>query len=209
MSKTKKIIKKIAVTFSIILLIFTLSLVIMSIIAKKENKMFTIFGYSYSVVATPSMKPEINVGEIIIIKKLDYNKYLETAKVGEDVIVYQSNIYNNIFIVHKLYEITESGLILKGVNNPAPDSEIVNQNNFHGIVVSHGGQLLGSFLLGSRSLIYFIIVLFLLFVLVTELLPYLIKKEQKEEQSKLDDETRKLLEIQIRKEIEEEKNAKT
>ncbi len=205
MKKIKKILKNISFVVTTILLIFALLLVILSTIAKKNNKMFSIFGYSYSVVATPSMTPEINVGEIIIIKKLDYDDYLKTAQVGQDVVVYQSKKYN-IYIVHKLYEITEEGLVLKGVNNPSPDDEIVNQQNFHGIVVSHGVQWFGNFLLSSRSLIFLVIVLFLIFVIVTEILPQLIKKQAKQE-SKLDDETRRLLEEQVRKEIEEEKNA--
>ncbi|MGI6781485.1 MAG: signal peptidase I [Acholeplasmataceae bacterium] len=205
MKKIKKILKNISFVVTTILLIFALLLVILSTIAKKNNKMFSIFGYSYSVVATPSMQPEINVGEIIIIKKLDYDDYLKTAQVGQDVVVYQSKKYN-IYIVHKLYEITEEGLVLKGVNNPSPDDEIVNQQNFHGIVVSHGVQWFGNFLLSSRSLIFLVIVLFLIFVIVTEILPQLIKKQAKQE-SKLDDETRRLLEEQVRKEIEEEKNA--
>lgn len=209
MSKTKKIMKNLGYALSIILIVFTLALVIMSTLAKRENKIFSLFGYSYSVVVTPSMKPEINVGEIIIIKKLDYNDYIQNAQVGEDVIVYKSNQYNGIYIVHKLYNITENGLILKGVNNPQPDSEIVNENNFHGIVVKHGMQWLGSFLIGSRSLIFLVIMIFIIFIIFTEILPVLIKKEQqKEYTSKLDDETKELLRQQILKEIEEEKNAK-
>lgn len=210
MKKSKKIIKNISFVIFIILIILTLSLVMMSTIAKRNNKMFSLFGYSYSVVVTPSMKPEIEVGEILIIKKLDYNKYLENAQVGEDVVVYRSNTYNNIYIVHKLYEINDEGLILKGVNNPSPDSEIVNESNFHGIVVKHGMQWFGTFLLGSRSLIFFVIVVFILFVMFTEIVPMLIKKERKEKYvSKLDNETKELLREQILKEIEEEKNAKT
>ncbi len=200
MSKTKKIMKNLGYALSIILIVFTLSLVIMSTIAKRQNKMFTILGYSYSVVVTPSMKPEINVGEIIIIKKLDYNDYIQNAQIGEDVIVYKSNQYNGIYIVHKLYNITENGLILKGVNNPQPDSEIVNEN---------GMQWLGSFLISSRSLIFLVIMIFIIFIIFTEILPVLIKKEQQKEYTyKLDDETKELLRQQILKEIEEEKNAK-
>lgn len=208
MSKAKKIIKNISYAVTIILLVLSVSLVILSTIAKKNNKIFSVFGYSYSVVASPSMKPDIDVGEIIIIKKLDYDKYYETAQVGQDNIVYYSN-EKGIYIVHQLYEIQDNGLVLKGTNNPSPDGEIVNQNNFHGIVISHGGKWLGSFLLGSRSLIFLVIVLFIIFVIVTEILPQLIKKEreQKQEESKLDPETRKLLEEQVRREIEKEKNA--
>ncbi|MGI6787198.1 MAG: signal peptidase I [Acholeplasmataceae bacterium] len=201
----KKILKNISFIATIVILILSVSLVILSTIAKKENKLFPVFGYSYSVVATSSMEPEIGVGEIIIIKKLDYDKYLETAQVGEDVLVYWSN-HSRIYIVHQLHEITDDGLILKGTNNPTPDTELVNGDNFQGIVVSHGLAWFGKFLFGNRPIIFLVIVLFLIFIILTEVFPYLIKKENKEKE-KLNEEARRLLEEQIRKEIEEEKNA--
>ena len=88
--------------------------------------MMSFFGYSYSVVASPSMEPKIMTKEIIVIKKMDYDSYLEKAKLNEDVLVYYSEA-NRRFIVHELYEIREDGLLLKGVNNDSPDIELVTK----------------------------------------------------------------------------------
>ena len=202
MKKIKKIIKDVGLIISVVFFILAIVLVLLSSVAKKNNKLFSVFGYSYSVVATPSMKPDINVGEIVIIKKLNYDKYLETAKEQSDVLVYFSK-QHQIFIVHQLYEVSDSGLILKGTNNPSPDQELVTEDNFHGIVINHGGQWLGNFLLGSKSLMFLVFISFLIFVIISESLSLFLKKENATK-PKLDAKTRKKLEEEVRQELKEE-----
>ena len=202
MKKIKKIIKDVGLIISVVFFILTIVLVLLSSVAKKNNKLFSVFGYSYSVVATPSMRPDINVGEIVIIKKLNYDKYLENAKVQSDVLVYFSE-QHQIFIVHQLYEVTDDGLVLKGTNNPSVDQELVTEDNFHGIVTSHGAQWLGNFLLGSKSLIFLVFISFLIFVIISESASLFFKKEN-QTTVKLDDETRKKLEEEVRQELDEE-----
>ncbi len=202
MKRVKDIIKNIFIIISIITFVFTLLLVFLSFQAKKENKMFSIFGYSYSLVVSPSMEPEINVGDIIIIKHLDYESYLLTAKVKEDVLVYKSRLYNR-FIVHQLYEITDDGLVLKGINNEVVDNELVKQDNFEGIVIYKGLGFIGKLLIGNRALIILVFIVFLAYVFFSELLNISLKKTKKEKRG-LDEETRRKLIEEIKKELENE-----
>jgi len=196
--KFKQALKYLSISLSIVIFILTISIVLLSAKAKKNNQVFSIFGYSYSVVASPSMEPDIEVGEIIIVKKVNFEKYLEKAEVGKDVLVYYSNSSKR-FIVHQLYQIEEEGLRLKGINNDSPDTELVTNENFRGIVVNHGSKWLGSLLLGSQSLILLVFMLFLVFVIGSEVISYLLRKDKKK--NALTEEEREKLRQEIIDEI--------
>ncbi len=197
MKVIKKTFKYGSIIISILIFVLAIITVLLSVQAKKENKMMSFFGYSYSVVASPSMEPKIMTKEIIVIKKMNYDSYLENAKVNEDVLVYYSNSYRR-FIVHELYEIKEEGLLLKGVNNDSPDTELVTEDNFVGKVVKHGGAWFGDLLIGSRFIIIFVLLLFLSFMVVSEVFRVSLKKDAKNRKlSKTEEE-------KIRQEILEE-----
>lgn len=197
MKVIKKTFKYGSIIISVLIFVLAIITVLLSVQAKKENKMMSFFGYSYSVVASPSMEPKIMTKEIIVIKKMNYDSYLENAKVNEDVLVYYSNSYRR-FIVHELYEIKEEGLLLKGVNNDSPDTELVTEDNFVGKVVMHGGAWFGDLLIGSRFIIIFVLLLFLSFMVVSEVLRVSLKKDAKNRKlSKTEEE-------KIRQEILEE-----
>ncbi|MGI6360366.1 MAG: signal peptidase I [Acholeplasmatales bacterium] len=178
MKVIRKIFKYASIAISVLIFLFAIIIVLLSVQAKKENKMMSFFGHSYSVVASPSMEPKIMTKEIIVIKRMNYDSYLENAKVNEDVLVYYSEI-NRRFIVHELYEIREDGLLLKGVNNDSPDLELVTKDNFVGKVVLHGGAWFGSLLIGSRFIIIFVLLLFLIFIILSEVLKVMLKKDAK------------------------------
>lgn len=202
MKDLRKIIKNVLMYLSTILFIFSLILVFISLKNKKLNNLTYVFNHSYSVVVTPSMDPEIKVGDIIIVKKLDFETYLPNAKIDKDVLVYKSK--KNIFIVHKLYEIDDNNnLILKGVNNDVPDDELVNESNFEGIVVYSGLNFIGSLLIGNRALILLIFIIFLVYVFITESVNLTIKRKKLEEKE-LKELLRKEVLEELKKELENE-----
>lgn len=75
---------------------------------------FSIFGYRVYRIATGSMKPYLNINDVVIVKK--YNQY----KVG-DVITYKDD---NHFITHRIVKINKSKIITKGDSNNIEDIEI-------------------------------------------------------------------------------------
>lgn len=89
-----------------------------------------------SVILTGSMKPIINPGDIVVIKKIQDVKDIENLKIG-DVIQFKRG---DILIVHRIIDFDENkddGLIYyrtKGDNNSAEDKEIVNPNDVKGTV---------------------------------------------------------------------------
>ncbi len=86
-----------------------------------------------AVVESGSMKPTLNVGDIIIVRGINPSE----LKVG-DIIVYQ-RANSDIMIVHRIIQIIQSGDSLlirtKGDNNPAPDPWYITAKEVKGLVI--------------------------------------------------------------------------
>lgn len=129
--KRRKIFK--IISYPLITLIFLLVLYAgyMKYI-KKENDI-SILGFRQYMVATGSMQPKYNVGDLIIIKETPKEK----IQVG-DVINYISA--NGIdTITHRVIEILEKEgetyYRTKGDNNNSEDPELVNFNQVQGVLI--------------------------------------------------------------------------
>jgi signal peptidase len=89
-----------------------------------------------SVVLTGSMKPVIDPGDIVVIKKIQKINDIENLKIG-DVIQFKRD---DILIVHRIIELVKNnndGMTYyrtRGDNNSADDKELVNQNDIKGTV---------------------------------------------------------------------------
>ena len=89
-----------------------------------------------SVIVTGSMKPVINPGDIVVIKKIQKVEDIDNLKIG-DVIQFKRE---ELLIVHRVIELVKNdndGLIYyrtKGDNNSAEDKELVNPNDIKGTV---------------------------------------------------------------------------
>ena len=91
-----------------------------------------LFRFHALVIATGSMQPSINVGDIVIVDKIDNRK--KEYKEGE-VITYQKD---NFLICHRIIKVTKSGETTlyetKGDNNDSPDQLLVEQDKVLGSV---------------------------------------------------------------------------
>jgi signal peptidase I len=161
--------KIIAYTLSILTTIFfvlTLLLIVIGIKANQERNIVTVFGYSYSVVATDSMEPTILVGEILTIKSIPF----EDVNPGE-VIVFWSEVKQE-YIVHRVIGKQGGDLITKGDNPNAPvDADLVSENNYHGTVINHRRWFnIGKLVLEYRNLVYGLIIFLFLYIIVSEII---------------------------------------
>ncbi|NLD26911.1 MAG: signal peptidase I [Acholeplasmataceae bacterium] len=191
--------KIIAYTLSIITIIFfvlTLLLILLGIKANQEKNIVTIFGYSYSVVATDSMEDTIMVGEILTIKSVPFSE----VDRGE-IIVFWSGA-KQAYIVHRVIDKQGDKLITKGDNPAAPiDADPVTENNYHGVVIKHRNFLnLGKIMLEYRSLVYGLIIFLFFYIIVSEIIN-IIRNLKKAKQEEL----QKQLELSRQKIYEEEK----
>lgn len=108
-----------------------------------------LFGLAFLVVTTGSMEPEIDAGELIIIKEFD--KY----KIG-DVVSFIDK--DDFLVTHRIVCLNEKNMITKGDNNDLLDEE-VSLNNIKGKVIIHS-KILGFFVLYLLKPLIFIYVVF-------------------------------------------------
>ena len=118
--KLMQIIINTCLVFSLVAIIFCLSGFIQLKALKRPYVDF--FGYTFFSVATGSMRPSLNINDIIIVKITD------NIKVG-DVITYQDN---KDFITHRIVSNNKDKFITKGdynntEDNPIDSSQIVGK----------------------------------------------------------------------------------
>ena len=137
---------------------FFLCIVLLVVILQKFTNNRIALGNVYIFqVATGSMKPVYEVGDIIVVRKTDASK----LKVGDDV-TYQGTAgnLNGLTITHRIISTrTETGkyyFVTKGTANEVEDPEI-SEDNIYGKVIYH--TLLFSFVgrLMTNVVIYYIL----------------------------------------------------
>ena len=96
--KAKKIYQSIVTVITICLFILTMYVLIAGATSIKNGKMMNLFGYTYSIVPTNSMEPEINVGDSVIGKKEKF----ENLEIGDDVIYHYVYEDLDIYVVHRI-----------------------------------------------------------------------------------------------------------
>mgnify|MGYP003510696536 CR=1 FL=1 len=109
LSKVLGYILNILILFIVIIMAFAIYYFVQ---VKVLNKAYAnIFGYTFFEVATGSMSPTINAGDVIIVKLTDDVK-------KDDIIVCKDN---NSFVTHRLISIQDNKFIAKGDANNAED----------------------------------------------------------------------------------------
>lgn len=132
-NKILKFIGNILYTLMFILVVFMLVIVIMQ---RTTNNNITIAGFRMFSVATGSMVPVYNVGDILISKEIEPEK----LKVGDDIVYRgETGTFTGKVVTHRVISIEkqEDGnykIITQGVANNASDPEI-NQNQVYGKII--------------------------------------------------------------------------
>ena len=85
-----------------------------------------IFGIVPYVVLSGSMEPTIGTGSVCFINK---NANIENIK-EKDIIAFK--LRDGTLVTHRAIKVDNSGIITKGDNNKAADSNVVNKENFVG-----------------------------------------------------------------------------
>lgn len=143
-SEKKKLYSLISFLLSTAIFVLALFVFISSITARARNGRAEFFGYSFAVVVTDSMAPEIKAGDLIIVKSCDITDISE----GDNaVFLGLSGTYEGKSIVHRvvgIYDVfdddgTKTGICLEtfGINNAKHDDDYVYADNFIGKEVFH------------------------------------------------------------------------
>ncbi len=135
--KIFKLISKILTYTLLSILLIILGLLILYVLSTKiAEKKGEMPPYGLYTIISPSMTPNINVYDVVIVKKVDTS----TLKIGDIITFYSTNEYfGNTPITHRIVEIIEKedGSIVyrvKGDYNDAPDKELVLSSNILGRV---------------------------------------------------------------------------
>lgn len=173
----KKIISGILVSLTILIFGLSISIMFLGATAYRNNELFYIFDYSFSIVPTDSMigdQPDsLEPGDIAILQRGNF----DNISVG-DVVVYQDQVNINgttesILIIHRVVEIkTDGSLVTKG-DNPLNtiDPHPVTNNTYQGKLSSKVTFLkpIVDLMIHSRSLIFLALTAVLVILLIWEL----------------------------------------
>ena len=187
-------------------------LLIFGISSMRQGKMVKFFGYSYSVIVSPSMEPVINVNDIILINtKFDFDDIKDN---GEDIIVFY-NPNENKNIAHRVIgKYSDGSLKTCGDNNNGLiDTFPVTEEYYLGKVVKYGRCLgLGSLIINGRMVFFIALAAIFLYIVVSEfinLYKLIINKKHedrmkqiKEDKQKQEEALRAQLKEELRKELE-------
>lgn len=109
------------------IIILVLLLFIVSNLAGRSKAVYNLTNVCSYTVLTGSMRPEINPGDVIIVKKIN----IEDVNSG-DIITFNKD---EDVITHRVIEIKDKGIITKGDNNNVLDSGQVNSTRLIGKVI--------------------------------------------------------------------------
>lgn len=171
----KKVLSWISLILSAAIFAFALSVFIIVIRARSRGGRAELFGYSFAIVATDSMYPEIKAGDLIIVKSC---KITEIKEGQNAVFIGLSGEYKDKSIVHRVvgvyHDVTdESGkqidvcLETWGINNgsaenPLYDKDFVYADNFIGREVFHSTALGTTVLFLQRPVNWIYVLVFVL-----------------------------------------------
>lgn len=216
-NKKKEIKQAIVNTISIILFVLTFVILLLGVVSIRAGKRLSLFGYSYSIISSPSMEPILNTCDFILInEKIQY----EDLKEGDIIVYYNAKEDKHIVhrIVDKSFDSSNNfkGFITKGDNNSMKDTIIVTKDIYEGRVVGEKGHLnwLGKLVLEERWIFFFILIIIFGYMMFSE--SFNIFKTIKEEKTKTETEKieqnkeeelaklREEMKEQLRKELEEQ-----
>ncbi len=149
MKKSSKIIKKIASVLSSILIVIEIIVIAVLVFSKMSGGVPSLLGHNMYVIASPSMSPELEVGDVIISK--EYGG--EALAVG-DVVQYvaKSGSKKGEIITHQIISMDDepNGMIVtKGIANSTPDDpiqrdDVISVMKYKTVVVDDIYRVIGS-----------------------------------------------------------------
>ena len=202
-------VSKIVGIISTIFLVLCVSVLLYTTISYSKTGLVKFFGYSYHIIQSNSMEPEINVGDLVIVKKVPYDQ----IEVGDDILFKCEDpspdyapIYGK-YVVHKVVDIVdaENGIYkTRGVHN-LKDDDMPSKAEGKVVRVSSSLSGLFTFLTQGRNIIFIIgiagVVIFTFLQLCTIIANSAKIKSEKDKQKLSEDQE---LKDKIKKELEEE-----
>lgn len=183
MNKRQKINKRIKSILWIIFILLLYHIILVMIPYISETETNGILGYKAYVIISDSMKPYINSGDIVIVKRYEEEK----IKKG-DVITFEKNQET---ITHRIIEINENEGIkefsTKGDNNRLEDLETVKYEEIKGVKVITVPWI-GKIIIALENKIIFLITIWIILIISLIKIEIEDKKEERRAKKRIEDE---------------------
>lgn len=177
MKKIGKIIKTI---FNVAITVFVLLFLLIVCLQRFSNNQITFLGYRMFSVASSSMAPDYNIGDVLIVKKTEPDQ----IKVGDSISYYgKVGSFAGKVITHQVIKIdkdVDKNLVFhtKGISNLVEDP-LVYADQIYGVVV-HRSEVL-SFIyrtVNTKYGMFIFIVIPIFYIIGSEMLAFLLEKEE-------------------------------
>lgn len=187
MKKIGKIIKTI---FNVAITVFVLLFLLIVCLQRFSNNQITFLGYRMFSVASSSMAPDYNIGDVLIVKKTEPDE----IKVGDSISYYgKVGSFAGKVITHQVIKIdkdVDKNLVFhtKGISNLVEDP-LVYADQIYGVVV-HRSEVL-SFIyrtVNTKYGMFIFIVIPIFYIIGSEMLAFLLEKEEERRGITHDDE---------------------
>ena len=141
-NKIKKIFSVAGTVLTVLVIAFTAYIVFSVIIARVKNTDVSLFGYSFGVVVTNSMEPEISPGDLIVFN----HGSIDDVNVGDNIVFKAGDGFSPQIkgqnVVHRVVGIEELQdgsveITTRGINNISDDKYPVTAENFVGVCIYH------------------------------------------------------------------------
>ena len=180
-NKPLKIIGNIIYVVSFIVVLLVLLVVL---IQRFSNNEFSIAGIRVFNVATGSMIPKYNVGDILILKEVDPSQ----INVGDDIAYLgDEGSFRNKVVTHQVIEKKENNgeysFITQGIANNTPDPEITADQVYGKVIYK---SIILSFISGITKnlyMFYFLIIVPIAIIIAKMIIDMLIRKEEEKEEA--------------------------
>ena len=173
------------ILYSILFLIVVLMLIIV-IIQRTSNNSISIGGYRIFAVATGSMVPKYEVGDVLISKEIEPSE----IKVG-DTVVYKGEVggFKDKFVTHQIQSINkqEDGtykFTTKGISNIEVDPEISETQVYGKIIYKVKTLSLISKLISNVYVFYFFIFVPIAIIIYKQIRNLIKEDEEEDEDNK-------------------------
>lgn len=177
----KKVFKIIKTILNIIIYVLCLLFLLVVCLQRFSDNKIAFFNYRMFTVASGSMEPQYNIGDVLIAKK----KKAEDIKVGDSVsYLGSSGNFENKVITHKVIsiEIDENGKYLfhtKGIANLVEDP-VVYYDQLYGVIIYKASILSFMYkIISTKYGLFLFIIIPLFYIIGSEILSIMLEKEEK------------------------------
>ncbi len=175
-----KFVKVITTIFKVIVWVIAILIVAVIVMQRVFNNKVSISNFRIFTIATGSMLPEYEIGDVIIVGNKDYDK----IKIGDDLVYMgEEKDYKGKIITHRVintnYNGKEYSYTTQGISNPEPDP-LVNQKQVYGVVKYKPVVLsLLSHILNNSYGFYFLVFVPIALLIFLEILDFIKEREEK------------------------------